>query len=891
MKKWTKLLATSFILLAVLVLGTAIFYGNGKGETSKSLCIEPLFTAVESETGSQDGLEEVTPVVTLNKNSFEYNERQQTPLVTVQVGNLILGEDGYDLVWDDAERIKVGIYTATVTLKGNYSGSGQASYSIEKKNANSVKVTVEDIYYGQTPTADVTLDGFTLNAETDYDVNFGDYSSVTSSVTATVTFKGNFTGVATGTYKVNRKLIAKPQPDETQFIYNGEPQTYSIASGEGYQIGGTLTATNAGKQKILVMLDSNHAWEDGSIVNLTYDFVIGKATYDMSKVAFVSQDIREDGKEHSLAIDGTLPDGVTVSYDGNGKKEPGVYAVTATFMGDYANYFEIADMTATLTIKTASKTFRAEDGTTVAEIIDEKGAYPLYEFTLKELVVDDELNIFDHLDDNQKVASAYEIKLSNNGDAVQPDGKVTVKLRIPEQLKGQKFSVVHLHKGTEFSQVEYEIDGDYAVFTVDKLSDFAFVYETESLSWTIVILSIACVFLLVVFVAQIAIVAKRKNKGKKLLAVFPPVMFGKIVSQGEYDAVIGLAFVVIVLLLINIIFYRVTKVPKKTRKINEKNNPVTKKRKRKAVVAVNEQKTIQPVVTAVESTVKPKTFKPSEFISVQYLRSFTAKIVQSDDETKQIYSTVKNELLSYKKVKSRVSWKHETFKVGRTTIAKLKFRGKTLSIYLALDPSDYADSKYKIKDATVTASLKDTPCAYKLSNARRVKYSKDLIFATMAKLGVERVEVEPVDYLITLPYQTDDELIAKGLIKVVEEETPVVEEVDEVVRTEVSAYEVNDLMSDEEAKERETFSERTADKRKRGFINADTLNRFFDNGEKVTLEEIKKRVPSFDKKLTYYKVLARGKINKVLIVDADDYSIEAEKMILLTGGTVLRSKN
>ena len=53
------------------------------------------------------------------------------------------------------------------------------------------------------------------------------------------------------------------------------------------------------------------------------------------------------------------------------------------------------------------------------------------------------------------------------------------------------------------------------------------------------------------------------------------------------------------------------------------------------------------------------------------------------------------------------------------------------------------------------------------------------------------------------------------------------------------------------------------------------------------IETVKRRIPGIDKRATFLKVLARGTLNKKLIVDADDYSLDAEKMILLVGGKVL----
>ncbi len=130
----------------------------------------------------------------------------------------------------------------------------------------------------------------------------------------------------------------------------------------------------------------------------------------------------------------------------------------------------------------------------------------------------------------------------------------------------------------------------------------------------------------------------------------------------------------------------------------------------------------------------------------------------------------------------------------------------------------------------------------------------------------------------------------------IEPEEPVAEEeVPEVIipavvenREKVDAHEVNQLMTDTQAEQLVEETDRVADLTKRGHINVDTLAKFFDANETVTLEEIKNRIPFIDKKITFIKVLARGILDKPLVVDLDDYSVDAEKMILLTGGKVYR---
>ena len=108
-------------------------------------------------------------------------------------------------------------------------------------------------------------------------------------------------------------------------------------------------------------------------------------------------------------------------------------------------------------------------------------------------------------------------------------------------------------------------------------------------------------------------------------------------------------------------------------------------------------------------------------------------------------------------------------------------------------------------------------------------------------------------------------------------------------RQSVKAAEVDKILEDEIAATMVEESVRYADRTKTGIINVDTLEEYFKDGETVNLEEIKKRIQGY-KKVTYIKVLARGTLDKKLTVEADDYSIEAVKMILLTGGKVIRTR-
>lgn len=187
-------------------------------------------------------------------------------------------------------------------------------------------------------------------------------------------------------------------------------------------------------------------------------------------------------------------------------------------------------------------------------------------------------------------------------------------------------------------------------------------------------------------------------------------------------------------------------------------------------MAVGYQITINPAPDTDEPTVEkaPVVVQPiiveeeSAMARLRYDKSFEARVIQSDDDTKNWYTELKNDLLSYKGAKGRVSWKRETFKCQKEVVAKLAYRGKTLCIFLPLDPAKYVDN-HRLENASDTSCYEDTPVMIRLKNQKRVKLAMQLYGEIMEKMGVPRQERELVDYYV--PYEGIMELINRGLIK------------------------------------------------------------------------------------------------------------------------------
>lgn len=69
----------------------------------------------------------------------------------------------------------------------------------------------------------------------------------------------------------------------------------------------------------------------------------------------------------------------------------------------------------------------------------------------------------------------------------------------------------------------------------------------------------------------------------------------------------------------------------------------------------------------------------------------------------------------------------ETYKKGRTAIARLAFKGKSLYAYLAINPNDLQDTKYIYQDASNIKAYENYPTKVKVSSDRQIKWVNELV--------------------------------------------------------------------------------------------------------------------------------------------------------------------
>ena len=117
------------------------------------------------------------------------------------------------------------------------------------------------------------------------------------------------------------------------------------------------------------------------------------------------------------------------------------------------------------------------------------------------------------------------------------------------------------------------------------------------------------------------------------------------------------------------------------------------------------------------------------------------------------------------------------------------------------------------------------------------------------------------------------------------------EEPEEIHQVEsVSVDMVDELMSDKAAELALDESDKIGGTGKLGIVNIGSLNDAYQNFDTVNLENLKEK-DLVDDNIGRLKVLASGKLDKSLTVEADAFSVQAIKMITLTGGHAVRLKD
>lgn len=122
-------------------------------------------------------------------------------------------------------------------------------------------------------------------------------------------------------------------------------------------------------------------------------------------------------------------------------------------------------------------------------------------------------------------------------------------------------------------------------------------------------------------------------------------------------------------------------------------------------------------------------------------RTFNQKLNRAGKETKRKYLEIKDFIKGIPEFSERKGEMIKAFRYKNGTVIKCAVKGKTLNVYLALNPKDFENTKYVFLDVSKVKKYSQTPMRVKITSNRQVKYAKELILelakqVTLAK-GVD----------------------------------------------------------------------------------------------------------------------------------------------------------
>ena len=592
------------------------------------------------------------------------------------------------------------------------------------------------------------------------------------------------------------------------FDYDGKAHTVTLENiPDGYGLVAEYTgnsATASGEYTASVTF-TGYDSKNYELENLPADLswrIEGKPAYDMSGVKFEDLVIAYDGLPHYLKITGTLPDGVTVEITGEAGMLPGSYVFTAKFTGD-DEHAPIPDMTATLTILPfgTKKEFRNELVTVISDSdINENFVLDTVDKTSDYSNAD--LSGIKFPDGyTGRVAAAYDIYFSFGG-AMQtlPSGNYGVRLLIPANLRDKNLKVIHISDDGNVTDMDATRDGNYMVFETPHFSIYAIVEvtevvpETAGFPWWIIPLIIVAVLLII---AIILLVIKHNNKPepeepKEEQAENEPEPEPETApeaeeitepevepeTEAEPEPVVEPETEVEP-------EPEVEEAPAPAEEPEPEVEPETEAEpeveeapapaeepEQLAVIAPAsdeeepETEEAEPPVTEEEEQDVVVTYIDGKAMRIRYNYSFRAKLIQSSAETQSWFGEICDLIDSYKNVKRRESWKHVRVNTGRDALSYLFFRGKRLCMTFALDPNEFAETKYRGEDLSGIKKYAATPMMLRLTSQRKAKYAKELLVLMLERKGAVTNAEPTVSEVFSLPYETREELIARDLVRV-----------------------------------------------------------------------------------------------------------------------------
>lgn len=254
--------------------------------------------------------------------------------------------------------------------------------------------------------------------------------------------------------------------------------------------------------------------------------------------------------------------------------------------------------------------------------------------------------------------------------------------------------------------------------------------------------------------------------------------------------------------------------------------------------------------------------------------AYPTRIKLVSDKVKDFYTDIKNEFLSYG-IKSRISKTKENFNFSRDNVARFVVRGKTLKLYIAIDPNSIDHAYFHHKDVSEKKTYFDIPTMMPIKSRLASVKAIELVAMLAEQLGLHKKRrFQNKDFSADLSAEGLTYVDRKGYGYLVKPSV-----------TLADVTEIPDELSDRLSQV--SKSQNKINRFIRTKVAVDVLAEKFQDGETVTIETVRTRgigAPNAN-----CLIVEDGEtLDKKLTVYAEEFSPNAIKMIALCGGEVFK---
>lgn len=118
-------------------------------------------------------------------------------------------------------------------------------------------------------------------------------------------------------------------------------------------------------------------------------------------------------------------------------------------------------------------------------------------------------------------------------------------------------------------------------------------------------------------------------------------------------------------------------------------------------------------------------------------RTFSEKITTANDKLIFAYNEINQFLNQVENINISRSSRFETYRLRNKPICRLQIKGKTLNVYISLNPKSFEDSKYIFEDVSNTNAFENYQMRLKITSNRQIKWAKELLIIRLKEFGIE----------------------------------------------------------------------------------------------------------------------------------------------------------